>query len=190
MVTRTVECSDLAQIRSELAVRDKFTTVQLQAAAIRQQMKALRAKYREIIIDVGGRDTGSLRAALTVSDAILVPFQPRSVDLWAGLQIAALVAEARAVNDLKAYAVINAAGAQGRDNDDAMAALGTIEGVEVLSAVIGGRKAFPNAFTAGLVVVEQHPQDAKAVAELLSIVNTLYAQQVDNDHQDAIRKAG
>jgi chromosome partitioning protein len=179
-----------AQIRSELAMPAKFTTVQLQGAAIRQQTKALRAKYREIIIDVGGRDSGSLRAALTVSDAILIPFQPRSVDLWAGVQIGALVGEARAVNDLKAYAVINAADAQGRDNDDAIAALGTIEGLEVLSAVIGRRKAFPNAFTAGLAVTEQHPPDAKAVAELLSTVDALYAQQVDNDHQNALRQAG
>jgi chromosome partitioning protein len=179
-----------AQIRSELAVPAKFTTVQLHGAAIRQQMKSLRAKYQEIIIDVGGRDTGSLRAALTVSDAILIPFQPRSVDLWAGVQIGALVAEARAVNDLKAYAVINAADAQGSDNDDAIAALGTIDGLEVLSAVIGRRKAFPNAFTAGLAVTEQHPPDAKAVAELLSTVDALYAQQVDNDHQNALRQAG
>jgi chromosome partitioning protein len=65
---------------------------------------------------------------LTVSDAILIPFQPRSVDLWAGVQIGALVAEARAVNNLKAYAVINAADVQGRDNDDAIAALGTVDG--------------------------------------------------------------
>jgi hypothetical protein len=59
-------------------------------------MRQLREKYSEIVIDVGGRDTGSLRAALTVSDAILIPFQPRSVDLWAGAQIAALVAPRRA----------------------------------------------------------------------------------------------
>ena len=51
-------------------------------------------------------------------------------------------------------------------------------------------KAFPNAFTAGLSVTEQHPQDPKAVAELLSIVNALYAQQVDNDHQNALRQTG
>jgi chromosome partitioning protein len=108
----------------------RFTTIQLQSAAIRQEIKSLRAKYQEIIIDVGGRDTGSLRAALTVSDAILIPFQPRSVDLWAGVQIGALVAEARAVNDLKAYAVINAADAQEWDNDDAMAALGTLRGLK------------------------------------------------------------
>lgn len=127
---------------------------------------------------------------MTISDVILIPFQPRSVDLWAGGQIGALVAEARAVNDLKAYAVINGADVHGRDNDDAIAALGTIDGVEVLSAVIVRWKAFPNAFTAGLSVTEQHPQDPKAVAELLSIVNALYAQQVDNDHQNALRQTG
>jgi chromosome partitioning protein len=164
--------------------------VQLQGAAIRQQMKALRAKYQEIIIDVGGRDTGSLRAALTISDAILIPFQPRSVDLWAGAQIGSLVVEARAVNDLKAYAVINAADAQGRDNDDALAVLQSIEGIRAIGTAIVRRKAFPNAFSAGLSVVEQHPQDPKAVAELLSIVDTLYAHRVGNDYQDAIRQAG
>jgi hypothetical protein len=81
----------------------------------------------EIVIDVGGRDTSSLRAALTVSDAILIPFQPRSVDLWAGVQIAALVAEAREVNDqLRACSFINMADAQGHDNGEALEALKTM----------------------------------------------------------------
>ena len=70
-----------AQIRADLPGAVKVTTVQLQGAAIRQQMRQLAEKYDEIVIDVGGRDTGSLRAALTVADVILIPFQPRSVDL-------------------------------------------------------------------------------------------------------------
>ena len=175
-----------AQIRADLAPKAAFTTVQLQGAAIRQQIKQLRAKYEEIVIDVGGRDTGSLRAALTVADAILIPFQPRSVDLWAGAQIGALVAEARAVNDeLRAYAILNAADAQGRDNEDAAGALRTIDGIEALPFVVVRRKAFPNAFTAGLSVIEQHPQDPKAIEELLSVVNTLYTHQVNNGYQNA-----
>jgi cellulose biosynthesis protein BcsQ len=89
-------------------VEDRCTTVQVQGAAIRQQMRALAEKYDEIVIDVGGRDTGSLRAALTVADAILIPFQPRSVDLWTASQIGALVAEARHVNErLRALAILN-----------------------------------------------------------------------------------
>src|SRR6516225_10008646 len=54
-----------AQIRAEAAPKvGAFTTIQLQGAAIRQQMRPLAEKYDEIIIAVGGRDTGSLRAAL------------------------------------------------------------------------------------------------------------------------------
>jgi hypothetical protein len=66
---------------------------------------------------LGGRDTGSLRAALTVSDVVLVPVQPRSFDIWALDAMAALIAEAREINpELRALAFLNAADAQGRDN--------------------------------------------------------------------------
>jgi chromosome partitioning protein len=181
-----------AQIRSDQPVKHSFTTVQLQGAAIRQQMRPLASKYDEIVIDVGGRDTGSLRATLTVADVILIPFQPRSVDLWTGSQIAALVAEARHVNEqLQAFAVLNVADPQGSDNADAAAALSAIEGIEALPFVVVRRKAFPNAFSSGLSVLEQERKDPKAVSEILSIVDALYTQEVCNDYQDAVhRKAG
>ena len=62
-----------SEIRAELPEKANFATIQLYGAAIRQQMKQLREKYDEIVIDVGGRDTGSLRATLTVADLVLVP---------------------------------------------------------------------------------------------------------------------
>src|SRR3546814_20330858 len=72
------------------------------------------------MIDGGGRDTGSLRAALTVADTLLVPVQPRSFDVWALDQVAALVAEAREINaGLRAVPVLNGADAQGADNQAA-----------------------------------------------------------------------
>jgi cellulose biosynthesis protein BcsQ len=87
-------------------------------------MKQIRDKYDEIVVDVGGRDTGSLRAALTIAYVVLVPFQPRSVDLWASGQVGALVAEAKAINDaLRAYSPITLADTQVRDNEDALSAL-------------------------------------------------------------------
>jgi chromosome partitioning protein len=186
-----------AQVRAGQPVKNSFTTVQLQGAAIRQQMRPLAGKYDEIVIDVGGRDTGSLRATLTVADAILIPFQPRSVDLWTGSQIAALVAEARHVNeDLQAFAILNVADPQGSDNADAAAALSATPafagaGIEALPFVVVRRKAFPNAFSSGLSVLEQERKDPKAVDEILSVVDALYTQEVGNDYQDAVhRKAG
>jgi chromosome partitioning protein len=107
-----------------------------------------------------------------------------------GSQIGALVAEARHINeDLRAIAVLNVADPQGSDNADAAAALATIEGIE--GFVIVRRKAFPNAFSTGLSVLEQERKDPKAVDEILSIVDALYTQEVGDDYQDAShRKAG
>lgn len=48
-------------------------------------------KFDDIIIDAGGRDSTALRAALVLSDVLLVPFQPRSYDVWALNDIAALI---------------------------------------------------------------------------------------------------
>ena len=89
-----------------------------------KQVRQLAPKYADIVIDVGGRDTGSLRAALTVADVVLIPVKPRSFDLWGVDQTAELVREAREINDrLRAVAVLNEADPQGKDNQTAMEAL-------------------------------------------------------------------
>jgi chromosome partitioning protein len=152
-----------------------YTAVGLQGAALRTQVRQLAMKYDDIIIDVGGRDTGSLRAALTITHTLLVPVQPRSFDIWAVDQVAELVKEAREINsDLRALLLLNSADAQGRDNEDAAAALREVEGLELLSVIVGRRKAFPNAAAGGRAVTEQTPKDPKAVEELHALMAVLY----------------
>lgn len=139
-------------------------------------MRQLAAKYDDIVIDVGGRDTGSLRAALLVTDTLLIPVQPRSFDIWAVDQVAYLVKEAREINgDLRALILLNAADAQGRDNEEAAELLHEAEGMELLPFTIGCRKAFPNAASQGRSVIEQNPKDPKAVQELHTLTAALYA---------------
>lgn len=150
-----------------------YTAVALQGAALRTQVRQLTPKYDDIVIDVGGRDTGSLRAALTVADTVLIPVQPRSFDLWGVDQTADLVKEAREINDhLRAVTVLNAADPQGRDNDDAAAALRDIEGLEYAPTAIVRRKAFPNAAASGLSVLEH--DDAKAIEEFSRLTKFLF----------------
>jgi chromosome partitioning protein len=85
-----------------------YTAVALRGANIRSRVRQLTPKYSNIVIDVGGRDTGSLRAALTVADVVLIPVKPRSFDLWGVDQTAELVKEARELNDnLRAITVLN-----------------------------------------------------------------------------------
>ena len=143
-------------------------------------MRQLAPKYQDIVIDVGGRDTGSLRAALTVSDVVLIPVQPRSFDIWALDAMTALVAEAREINpELRALAFLNAADSQGRDNAEAHEAMAALAGINALDAMIVRRKAFPNAAAQGRGVVEMRPPDAKAVEELTALADAAFRHLSD-----------
>src|SRR3546814_10457393 len=151
-----------------------YTAVALTGVALRSQVRQLAAKYGDIIIDVGGRDTGSLRAALTVAYTVLVPVQPRSFDVWALDQVAALVAEAREINEgLRAVAVLYGADAQGADNETASEMIGDIVGIEVLPQSIVRRKEVPKGAAEGRAE-GQHTQRAQeahdSVAALVSAV--------------------
>lgn len=144
-------------------------------SALRAQVKHQGPKFQEIVIDVGGRDSTALRAALVLSDVLLVPFAPRSLDVWALADICALVDEARAVNDgLRAYAVLNLADPGGADNTEAAAAVADFPQLEYLDAPIRRRKAIANAAGQGLSVLESTPRDAKACDELRALVKLLY----------------
>jgi chromosome partitioning protein len=165
-------------LRTEQIGSPGYTVVSLHGANLRTQVRQLADKYNDIVIDVGGRDTGSLRAALTVAETLLIPVQPRSFDIWAVDQVADLVKEALEINELRAVAILNAADAQGHDNEEATRAISEVEGIEMLKILIGRRKAFPNAAATGRSVLEQNPKDVKAVAELNSLINAIYLKQI------------
>jgi chromosome partitioning protein len=147
---------------------------------LRAQVRQQASKYDDVVIDVGGRDSAALRAALMLSDVLLVPFQPRSYDVWALADIAALVAEARSMRDgLRAYAVLSCAdpGERSQDNTEAAAAVADVSGFEYLATPIRRRKAFSNAGGAGLSVLELKPADPKACSELNSLVSTVFSYE-------------
>ena len=134
-----------------------------------------RAKYQDIIIDAGGRDSTALRAALTLSDVLVIPFQPRSFDLWAMQDVLNLVNEANSMRDgLKVYAVLDQADSQGVDNSEAVQVVCGLEGVELLLAALGRRKAFASAAGAGLSVLEVSPKNQKACSELSTLIDLIF----------------
>jgi chromosome partitioning protein len=144
---------------------------------LRAQVQQQAAKFDAVVIDAGGRDSTALRAALILSDVLLVPFQPRSYDVWALNDIAALIDEARSMRDgLRCVAVLNCAdpGGHSTDNTEAAAAVAEMPQFEYLPTPLRRRKAFANAAGAGQCVLEIKPQDAKASAELKLLISALF----------------
>ena len=152
-----------------------YTSIKLSGAAVRTETTRLHAKYEDIIIDTGGRDTTSQRAALSVADVLLVPFVPRSFDVWTLDKVAGLVSEMRAVNqDLRAYVFLNRADPRGQDNNEAAELLRESDVLTFIETPLGTRKAFANAAASGIGVTELKPADPKASDEILILFRYLY----------------
>jgi chromosome partitioning protein len=168
---------DFTNLRTQNLGQSDYTAVALDGADMRAQVRKIAPKYDEVIIDAGGRDSSSLRASMLVSDYLLIPIQPRSLDLWAVEQTAQLVSEARIINpDLAAHVVINAADAQGLDNEQATEYVRELEDLALLAPTVGRRKAFANAIAQGRSVLELAPKDKdpKAINELHELVGAVY----------------
>ena len=165
--------SDFTAVRKEdYPDVPRYTCAKLTGKAVRTEILELTPKYDHIIVDTGGRDTTSQRAALAVSSLLLVPFVPRSFDIWTLNKVATLVEEIRAVNTtLTAYVFLNRTDpeGQGTENAEAVNMLDEVDGLTCLDAPLGSRKAFGHAATRGLAVTELtgHHHNPKACAEIM-----------------------
>ena len=150
-----------------------YTLVQLNGPTVRRQIEQLRPKYDHIVIDTGGRDTASQRAALFVSDVYLIPFAPRSYEIWTLSKVQALLSEIQGSRSipLQVYSFLNKADTRGADNNEATEVLRDNVELNFVDHSIINRKAFATAASKGLSVFEMVPTDEKAVTE----VETLFS---------------
>ena len=152
----------------------RYTCVRLSGKAVRTEILELVPKYDRMIVDTGGRDTTSQRAALSVSQFLLVAFIPRSFAIWTLAKVAGPVEKMRTVNpELVAYIFLNRSDprGQGAENAEAASMLGQIEGLSYLDAPLGNRKVFGHAASQGLAVTEltgRH-KNKKATAEIMTL---------------------
>jgi chromosome partitioning protein len=152
-----------------------YTCIKLTGPAVRTEIERMAPKYDDIIVDAGGRDTVSQRAALVLADVLLVPLVPRSFDIWTLDTVATLIQEIRTVNPgLRAYAFINRGDPSGTDNVEAGQLLREKEEIMYLDAPIVSRKAFGKAAAQGRAVTELHPSDTKAKREITALYDAIF----------------
>lgn len=154
----------------------EFVTISLAGKNLYVQLQKMKEDYDDIIIDVGGRDTTSQRSALSIADKFLVPFKPRSLDIWTFGAVKQMISEMLAVNStLECCAIINQADPKGSENEDAEAIISKCPDLFCLPHKIGQRKAFANASADGLGVSELKTIDKKALSEMKALYDDIYA---------------
>lgn len=144
---------------------------------LRAQVQQQAGHFDDVVIDAGGRDSTALRAALMLSDVVVIPFQPRSFDVWGVGDMAEIANEAMSMRDgLKLYAVLNGADAAGKDNVEAAEAVAELSPLVYLPTAIGRRKGIAEAAGSGLSVLEV-PGQAKAKAEIAALVAAVFGNR-------------
>lgn len=170
------------QMRADSGIEPEIAcTLFSDARQLRQQVRLQKEAFDDVILDVGGRDTGALRVALMMADVAVVPFAPMSLDLWAIGIMAEVVKDVNAERDgLTCYAVMNQAEPRtaSADNKEAADAVRAIGEFTYLDTPLVKRKAFSAATGAGLGVAEQTVPDPKAVAEVERLVSSLFAREM------------
>ena len=159
--------SDFTLLRNETTGDAGYTCVQLTGTAVRNEVMRLQEHYDDVIIDVAGRDTAGQRAAISVSDLLIIPVVPRAFDVWTLEAFAKLVEDMRPTNPgLQVWTFLNRKEHSGPDNDEAIAILEADDTLDYKSVALGDRKVYGRSAAVGLGVEEYRPRNAKAIEEL------------------------
>lgn len=161
--------------RHMMDIPTKWATIQLAGKAVYSEVEKMKVDYDDIIIDVGGRETQSLRAAIGVADIFIIPFKPRSLDMWTLENVELVISEMKQANpNLVCVAVVNQADVRGPDNEQTLQILNKCEDIECFPNVICMRKSFATASGDGLGVSEMEFIDKKAVQEITDLYEFIY----------------
>jgi chromosome partitioning protein len=152
-----------------------YTCVSIYGEALDDQVAAMAPKYDDTIVDVGGRETEALRAAMSAANTVLIPVQPRGADMWALKQMHKVIQKAHKFNPrLKVLAVLNMADPSSKDNDDTAEFIKDMPEITLLPNTVVRRKAFSTAVATARAVTELLPKDPKAIEELRVLMEALY----------------
>ena len=167
-------------IREDNNIKPRVASVQKFEKSVRTEAIALKEKYKDIIIDAGGRDSPELRGALLIADIAIFPLRPSQFDLWTLGRLNVLVDRAREINEkLNAFVVINQASPNPavKEVEEAKAFLSEFDNIKLMESHVCERIVFRRAAVQGMGVTEYKPEDLKAIEEIQNLYEEIFNVQ-------------
>ena len=163
---------DFVTVREEEGHTPEITCTAIMGRGIGAELRKLEPKFDDIIVDVGGRDTATLRGSMLSADVLVVPFNPSQYDTWGVERMDILLDEVILSNDkLRTVAFIN------RDDTNPKMLLASeasklaseFRNLDFKSFSVGDRVAYRRSVADGLSVTElksKSKSDLKAIEEM------------------------
>jgi chromosome partitioning protein len=143
----------------------RFDTMQLVRPVLHREIPRIGGAYELVVIDVGGRDSGTFRSALVAADRVLIPLGPSAADLWASDDVLGMLDEVSVGKSVRASAVFTKVVHGTRVAREALAELHEMlkeRDVTLLDTAIHARVAWAQSFGEGRAVTEWAPSSAAA----------------------------
>lgn len=150
--------------------RDDIKAFQITTPTLHKDLSQFNQDW--IVIDAGGRDSGTFRSAIMASDILIIPCLPSSVDFWAADDVIEILKEARVYKNIEAYFILNQVIPNTKlaiEIIDAMSSYS--DHASLLKSRLHSRIAYKNAFSEGKGVTET--SDKKAAAEVRQLYNEI-----------------
>lgn len=175
--SRRAENTDLPAVKSGQMLFDK-QAVNI-GAVIENELKSLRDKHQDIIVDAGGADSEELRAALLLADLVIFILGPSAYDMWTLPNLSKLVAGAEScTGSLKAKVLLNrvntnpvVAKKQIKNCDDYLANLNNLSR---FNNFLRERVAVQYISDEGMAIVEYKQTGSKASEEFKSVYKEIF----------------
>lgn len=169
---------DFSAVREEEGHNPEITSSAITGKSTGSELRKLSPKFDDIIVDVGGRDTSTLRSVLLVADVLVVPFLPSQFDAWALDLMNSLIGEVLPLNEkLRVIPILNKVDTNPRIDltGEASSFAEELEHINFSNITIGYRVAFRRSVADGLAVTElKSKKDQKAVSEIFSLYEEVF----------------
>lgn len=159
---------------------ERVSSIQKFGSSLPAQIKDLGSRFKDIIVDAGGRDSIELRGAMTVADEMLIPIQASQFDIWTLTAMNDLVTQAKVFNEgLKAYVILNRASTHPSvtEIEEAKLLIEDFENLYLCKTIIHDRIAYRKAAKNGLGAIELQPRELKATEEMQKIYKEIFNDQ-------------
>lgn len=168
---------DFARVRDTEGHQPEISCSSITGKILISELRKLRDKYDDIIVDVGGRDSISLRSALLEADIIIIPFLPSQFDLWSMERLDLVIGEAKQLNEkLKTLAFLNKVDSNPNSQlvEDASRLSADLTNIKLSEIKVGYRVSFRRSVAEGQAVTEVGKKDDKSILEIMKLYNEVF----------------
>lgn len=168
---------DFASVRETMDHQPSITSVSLYGGSIGAEIRKMVSKFDDVIVDVGGRDSSTMRSALLVSDVVVIPFLASQLDAWSIERMDNMIGELLLLNDrLRSIIFLNKVDSNPKVAlaDEAVAFTDSLKNITFSGIRVGYRVAYRRSVAEGQSVTELDRKDSKAVTEITRLYKEVF----------------